>query len=181
MHSEAQLIQPDLVDVPALPPELFRAEEAQGTYTAERFRARRPEAFSVCIALLGSGLGINRIAQLLAVSDHTVLAVRDGSLSEVARARAEDSRACATTARRLLDRIRERVDDEEQMADEGIKDMTIALGILEEKSLLLGGEATQIVDVRHAAPISDLNSFVDAIIVEATPIETKQEPKEITA
>jgi hypothetical protein len=145
-------------------------EEREGVYTADRLRERTPRTFAAVVKMLAEGYGIQRIARLTGTSEHTVLAVRDNFLAEVAHARAQDIRRLSATRRRVQDRIDEKLEDPIQVANTSLKDLGWVMDKLIDKELLLGGEATSRLEVVDSRSLHSLNDFVDAIVVDSMPI-----------
>jgi hypothetical protein len=118
---------------------------ARGVYTAEEFARLQPEKFALCVRALALGYKIDPIRRALEVAWETVRAVRDRKGSNIREHKKELMGLCFGIAERGLEEL---LQDDKRMA----RLDAVQIGILIDKGLLLGGEATSIVVRREGLP-----------------------------
>jgi hypothetical protein len=118
---------------------------ARGVYTAEEFARLQPEKFALCVRALALGYKIDPIRRALEVAWETVRAVRDRKGSNIREHKKELMGLCFGIAERGLEEL---LQDDKRMA----RLDAVQIGILIDKGLLLGGEATSIVERREGLP-----------------------------
>lgn len=139
----------------ALGSEFLAELEATGEFTGERLKLRKPEIYSACISLLGSGSGLLTIAKLLKISVNTISAIKkvEGvSIESEKRMWAERFRSVAGLS---AERAIEKLMDDEQAKNIPLNQLAITAGIFTEKAELLTGGATSRVDWVQPAPSAD--------------------------
>jgi hypothetical protein len=107
-------------------------------FSGYRLHQRDPRKYALACRLISEGLATSRIARALAISPHTVQAVR---LRENVPVELEKGRLCdlaRSTSRLCLERLAEMVPE---MAP---RDLAIAAGICIDKAALLANEPTSI-------------------------------------
>lgn len=167
--------QGELIPAEELPDSFYQSEEAgenaaKPRYTAERFFRKRPEDYTRCVELLAAQWGRLKIARTLRIHHETVAAVaeREGVAIDIVKQEIKRHlrRACLIGAERMPDVI----------ASLPGGQLPVALAITLDKLAALDGEPTQRVEVTvkghltHEAVLASLDSFPEAIDVEASPM-----------
>lgn len=154
-HSrEAGAIQPAL-----FPDEqAYEAAERRGEWTLERLRVRRPEILVLIARMCAEGLSTLSIARACQVSPNTVTAVRRLEQKSIDEHKQELLTMTRSAARLTLERVIECAPTMKP------GEASVAFGIVTEKMLLLGGDATTIVGtasdkMKHA----DFNDLISAL------------------
>jgi len=140
-----ETIQQILFSPEVMPEEQLIEEEKSGHYTGERLEAQRPAIYQAIVLMLAVGLGRLEVSKRCGVSHHTVEAVR-----------IREGDAIAIDKKRLAGRMRDVVAmgidaitddflDDWKRWEMSTKDKAIIVGILNQHSQLLDGEATAIV------------------------------------
>ena len=145
------------------PPEIFAESESGGEHTAARLAVRRPDTYRAIVGLSAEGVGALRCASMLAVSVHTVLAVRrrEGAAIDQERARLADRfRAGAEIGAEVaIDML----SDPAQRRRLNALQAATAAAILADKAELLGGQSQTIrIEVEHRAAPDQLTELVAA-------------------
>jgi len=145
---------------PALFPDEQAYEEAErrGDWTLERLRVRRPEILTLVCRMIAEGLSNLAIARACRVSPNTVLAVRRLEQKSIDDHKQELLALTRGAARLTLERVIETAPTMKP------GEASVAFGIVTEKMLLLGGDATTIVGtasdkMKHA----DFNEMLAAL------------------
>jgi hypothetical protein len=170
--SESQL-QPDdpqqeLMLLPGIKSAPFFALEAKGEFTGARLCKARPDTYKAIVVLLGQGVGVIRIGQLLGVSCNTVMAVRDRELPAVEQVKEHIARVAHSGAllasEGILERLNELMTDPIQrrcLDIKDLKDLAVVFGILTSNAQLLAGQPTARVEIAQATPAhSDFNAYI---------------------
>jgi transposase len=128
-------------------PEDVTAELETGrnpTFTAARFRARRPRDYALVVSMLSEGLSMRQVSRALRCSINTVSTVWDRE-----RGGADVETHKTNTVKRLrrlqvltAERLQEVIED----GDISGRDLVVALGVITDKIELLEGRATARVD-----------------------------------
>lgn len=165
--------QAELIPLENLPDDIFVEEERPGVgvgrYTAERFFAKRPEDYRLCVSFIAAGLGRLHIARLLKVHHMTVAAVqeREGTQIDIEKERIRKNLRLAVgiAAERLP----------EIMATLPANQVPLSTAILIDKLAAMDGEPTQRIEHTHKTHLTieqlnaNLEAFPPAIEIEATP------------
>lgn len=116
--------------------------EAQrdGVYTGQRLRQLQPAKHKVICQLLAAGVGILRIAALVKVSHHTVVAIRDGSADAVAAEKRQISDQLRLAVRLLVERSIDEIEDIP------LEKVPFFIGVMVDKMQLLDGQPTARLD-----------------------------------
>ncbi len=145
---------------PALFPDEQAYEDAErrGDWTLERLRVRRPEILTLVCRMIAEGLSNLAIARACRVSPNTVLAVRRLEQKSIDDHKQELLALTRGAARLTLERVIETAPTMKP------GEASVAFGIVTEKMLLLGGDATTIVGtaadkMKHA----DFNEMLAAL------------------
>lgn len=173
--SESQL-QPDdpqqeLMLLPGIKSAPFFALEAKGEFTGARLFKARPDTYKAIVVLLGQGVGVIRIGQLLGVSCNTVMAVRDRELPAVEQVKEHIARVAHSGAllasEGILERLNELMTDPMQrrcLDIKDLKDLAVVFGILTSNAQLLAGQPTARVEIAQATPAhSDFNAYIETL------------------
>lgn len=164
---------------PALFPDeqAYEAAERRGEWTLERLRTRRPEILTLVARMCAEGLSTLSIARACQVSPNTVTAVRRLEQKSIDEHKQELLTMTRSAARLTLERVIECAPTMKP------GEASVAFGIVTEKMLLLGGDATTIVGtasekMKHA----DFNDLIaglpeaDARVIEiGSPGETPEQ------
>ncbi|MFZ4777507.1 MAG: hypothetical protein ACOYM3_19230 [Terrimicrobiaceae bacterium] len=165
---------------PALFPEeqAYEAAERRGEWTLERLRVRRPEILVLIARMCAEGLSTLSIARACQVSPNTVTAVRRLEQKSIDEHKQELLTMTRSAARLTLERVIECAPTMKP------GEASVAFGIVTEKMLLLGGEATTIVgtasDKMKHADFNDLISSLpqaDAHVIEMGSPGEKEEQR----
>lgn len=155
--------QPTLFDSAAMPDGFFVESENSHEFTAARLFKARPEAVRQIVQLTAEGIGAHRIANILSVSVHTVLAVREARGEEVATEKNRVSLKARNTGRLCVERIAEIVADRSSAVS--AKDLAVIAGILLDKAELLSGGATARIESKSVIGHADVQEYMDAILM----------------
>jgi len=151
--------------------ETVEAAARAGEFTGELLFSRDPQKYHEIIAMTAEGMGVHRIARVLKVSGNTVRAVRAREGLAIATGKREMAQRCREVARMGVDRIHEEIDDMD------IDKLPVAIGILIDKSLVLDGEPSLIVEHREVATLEDFERALSTLpCVDAEVIEDDGAP-----
>jgi hypothetical protein len=147
--------QPDLIPTSEMDASLFSEAESdpkKAVYTAARLFAHRPETYKQCVSMLAEGIGILRIASILRMTAHTILAVREREAASITIEKERLARACLHGAQMCVEGIIEDMDNPERRDKTGMHQKAITMGILTEKHQLLTGGATSRMETVKSEP-----------------------------
>lgn len=140
----------------------FAPSESRGVFTGDRLFVRDPERYRAIVTLMAQGAGILKIAKLLNVSAHTVIAVRDREGAAIAIEKERLSNAARAGAQLCVEGIVEDLASDEARQKISARDKAIIMGVLTEKSELLAGGATHRIEfVKAEAGHNDFNAYLD--------------------
>lgn len=136
----------------------YEVLEQHGEFTGERLRERKPEVYQLVIRMIAEGLSTRSIARACSVSPNTVEAVRRTERISIDAQKQELLAMTRSAARLTLERVIELAPSMKP------GEASVAFGIVTEKMLLLGGEATTIVGttsdkMKHAS----FNDLIDSL------------------
>lgn len=114
-----------------------------GRYTGERI-ARDQARYRGIVRCLSEGLGIRQTARAFHVSTHTVQAIRDREGLAIATEKKELSHLMGRFVRLSVERLIEELDAIP------IGQLSVSVGIIQDKKALLDGDPTSIIDHRSA-------------------------------
>lgn len=177
--------QPNLpMDLPE--PDWDAVEGTEGTYTVERLQIHHPRIFAAIVELLGCEVPIKTIARVLHCHIKTVMAVR-----------AKAAEPIATVKNRLSTRLMGLGELQSEIAEDSLadilksgtklsvkdlKDLLIGMGIVLEKGLLTGGEATSRIAITKGEPDhDDFNRLVKDITADVSTHSPGETPAQKTA
>lgn len=153
--------------------EVCQAAEAQGDYTAARLFSRRPDAYKAVIGLSAEGRGALRIAALLGVSVHTVLAVRSREGVAIDQERRELADRFRAGAKVAAEAALDAVADPDQRSRCNALQLATAAAILTDKAELLSGSQPSIrIEVEHRASPTQ---FADLVREAAARMDSRAE------
>lgn len=139
-----------MTDAPTLPgmvlPDAARsfleaAGPGMGEYSGEILRAREPRLYQACVELLARGFSIRATAEILHMSQRSVMAVRDNEPAAIAARKEIAARRFLDVAALSADIARDRLIDSPDSIS--FKDLLIGGAVATDKHLVLSGEATQ--------------------------------------
>lgn len=151
METQCELIPAELLpDGWAIP-----GAEA-GESTGERIRKHRPELFEATVALLAEGYSMRGTARAtkLALGSVRAIARMPEARTAVDAHKERIANNCEDFAVVASERMLEEVDNYSPMQ------LAIAMGIAAEKSLLMRGQATSIVERRDGARVTSLDELL---------------------
>ena len=156
--------QPDLLTSAEMSADFFAGAEQKGTFTGERLFARQPRLYHAVKSLLAERIGVDRIAGIMGVSVHTVLAVRDRERGPIAVQKEELAGTFLQAARLAAESVLDDLADPVKRAKIPALQKAMIAGIATEKSLLLRGEATMRMDIEIKVPEHDaFNTYVEGL------------------
>jgi hypothetical protein len=128
---------------------------------AAGFEEKRRQVVRACVHL-----GTRRVAEAFGVSREVVRALRSAAIEsgELDQFKEEEARQCFSTADRLLDRLKDEVDNLP------LASVPVAYGILTDKALLLSGAPTAIHRLEHVVTVEDAAELIAALPVVAEPV-----------
>lgn len=148
----------------------FDVMEAKGEFTGERLYQQRPDTYKAVVVLLGQGVGVIRIGQLLGVSPNTVLAVRDRESIAIDIVKEHLARVAhngaALAGEGLVDQLSKVLRDAAKrdhatLDVKELKDLAVIFGIFTTNGQLLAGEPTSRVEVTDFSKTSPHDAFND--------------------
>lgn len=147
-----------------------RGDKHTGALIAEDKRKAILEA-------LATGDGINTTAEKLAVSRHTVMAVRDAEIADNPRW-AESYYRHRTPAKLLhiASKAMERMDAEMDRMPLAV--LPVAMGVAIDKYLTLSGQATQVSEHRHYVSVGDIGAKMAAATEIQAEVVSKTDTKQ---
>jgi len=147
----------DLIPSTEIRNDLFReSETGNGTlssvkeFTAARFFAQQPQQYREIASLRAEGLSIASLARLFFVSRHTIAAIdrRETATETFAKHRATAAQSYCHLIKLGCERLEEILLDPDSKLS--AKDLSIMIGVLEDKAQLLSGGPTQRVELGDA-------------------------------
>lgn len=141
------VVQEELFDPSALPAghELLSVDEREknGKSTGERIAKDRKKYMAI-VRCLAEGIGIRQTARAFGVSSMTVMAIRDREGLAIGTEKKELSAKMAQFVRLGVERLIEEVENIP------IGQLSVSVGIIQDKKALLDGDPTAIIDHRSA-------------------------------
>lgn len=132
--------------------DLFTATEAQGEYTAARLFEKRPMAYRAVVGLTAEGRGVLKIAGLLGIGAHTVLAVQAREGVAIQQERHDLAQRFRSGARVAAEAALDAIADPNTRSKCNALQLATAAAILTDKAELLSGNAPSIrIEVEHHA------------------------------
>ena len=147
--------QPELFNSAEMESEMFKADEDRGEFTGERLYKNHPEKYRALVALLVEGLSVRRVCDVLKVSHHTVLAVRQREGSTIATLKERLAVLAADGAKLCVEAIVDRLFNPEDLKKISARDLSIIAGVLVDKGQLLSGGVTARVEITGKEPGPD--------------------------
>ena len=124
---------------------LIASEKAQHLFTGENVRQRDPIRYQKIVDMLAQGCSFRHVAEMFRCSRNLVAAIAKTGAVEPHKQRIASKLRIVTEV--CTERILERVMDDKQAADVSLRDLSIALGVAADKSQVLSGGASQIIQV----------------------------------
>lgn len=153
----------------------FEELENMGEFTGERLIKKRPDTYKAIVVLLGQGVGVIRIGQLLGVSPNTVLAVRDreGSSIDIVKEHLAKvaHNGAALAGEGLVDQLSKLLakaggKDYPTLDVKELKDLAVIFGIFTTNGQLLAGEPTsrvEVSDFSKTSPQEAFNAYIESL------------------
>lgn len=142
--------QLQLIDLETVREDAARLGTTEGEYTGMYLQRHEPRLYGAIIRMLGAGMGIRQIARLTSTGIKTVQAVRNQEPAQIATVKERLSERLMQVAALAAEAAGERLTEES--VDASLRDLMISAGIAVEKGMLLGGEATQRVEINDRRP-----------------------------
>lgn len=138
-------------------------ETTEGCYTGERLFAHAPKVYAAIMKCLAAKVPVKKTAQLLGVHIKTVMGVRDREGKTIATQKERLSEQMFDISGLTAELIAEKLErlGAESLHAKDLKDLAVLLGITTEKGLLLGGEATSLLEIKVEKPGHD--DYLDRI------------------
>ena len=154
--------QPALFDLDAFIEDTVQVPAAAGHFTAERLAAQHPQKYQAAVRLVAAGLPRIQISQALGISHHTLLALVAREGPAIAQEKERLKRLSFYGAGLCLESILDDLADDEKRAKMSARDKAWVAGVLTDKGLVLGGEASVIHEIRSAPSHEDWNRTIEA-------------------
>jgi hypothetical protein len=167
--------QPELFDPAAIPKghELLTIDkdERAGKFTGERI-ARNREKYLGIVRALAEGMGIRRTARAYGVSTNTVAAIREREPSLIETEKKDLSRLMGRFVTMATERL---IEEHDQIP---IGQLSVSLGIVQDKKALLDGDPTIRIEERIEVALSpgDVRSMLARLKDRALEIEATVNP-----
>lgn len=144
------------------PDEIFRESEAGGDHTAARLFSHNPSKYSAIVGLSAEGVGVLRIAALLACSPHTVMAVQRREGAAIAQQRHDLAERFRIGARIAAEAAIDMIADPAQRRKMSALQLATAAAIMTDKAEILGGGQAQTIriEVEHRASVEEYADLV---------------------
>jgi len=152
--------------------EAVRLPTAAGHFTGELLAEREPAKYAAAVRLVAAGLPRIQIASTLHISHHTLLAVIRREGAAIAQEKERLKRLALYGAGLCMESILDDLADEEKRAKMLPRDKAWIAGVLTDKGLVLGGDATVIHEIRSAPDHEAFNRAIEAEGVEVGPAAT---------
>lgn len=132
---------------------LLASETARHIHTGEQLRKTNPEKYQEVCSMLAEGCSYRQVARMCRCSRNLVAAVAQSGTVEPHKQRIASKLRLVTEI--CTERILERVTDDNAVKDISLRDLSITLGVAADKSQVLSGGASQIVQVDISDPGRD--------------------------
>lgn len=131
--------------------------ESRGDHTAARLFLKNPQVYKAIMFMYASGTGQLKIADVLKVSVHTVIAVirRENLTRGAAIDTAKTLQSMSDLREMTIETLMEKLADPKERAKIPFDKLMIGLGIQTEKIELLRGNATERIEHRDVTPAAD--------------------------
>jgi hypothetical protein len=124
---------------------LVASEKAQHLFTGENVRQRDPVRYQKIVDMLAQGCSFRHVAEMFRCSRNLVTAIAKSGAVEPHKQRIASKLRIVTEV--CTERIMERIMDDKQAEEVSLRDLSIALGVAADKSQVLSGGASQIIQV----------------------------------
>ena len=152
----------------AIPEEFLAAREKRGEFTGARLAVRRPDAYRACVNLLAQGAPYLSIAKTVGISVNSVATVAKREASGIESKKKDLAERFKLAAGLAVERIIERLEDDEAAAAVPLNQLAVTAGISTDKKELLAGGATQRIEWVAPAPAAeDYKAALQAMRAEA--------------
>jgi transcriptional regulator with XRE-family HTH domain len=133
---------------------LSKREISQGVCTGDQLKHSDPALYETVINLLADGsLSQRQISRLTGVSRNLIAGILRSQTSDIEPLKQRIAAGARTLAQLCIERATEMVLDDH--AKHNLRDLMIAAGVAADKSLVLAGQASSIVEFRGADPSDD--------------------------
>ena len=163
---------PTIKELPADQPWLSEREQRpdlNGSKVGQMLFRHRPEDYRKVVHALAAGRGIRAICNEFKISSDVIIAIRKREGITVNSLKGLLSDKMALASQMAVEGVIEAIEDGTMMP----KSLPFATAILTDKALLLGGEATQRIEVAKGPDVADF-----AKLVEALPVDVEAEAVE---
>ena len=143
------------IPFPNFPAPVFKTGEVAKDYTAEQLRAHRPDVADAIPRLYAAGVTYRMLAAALGVSNHTIRCVLMSAGVATQRAREGLALDMRHASQRLIERVHEVLDDDEQRARLPADKAAYAADQLAERADAITGNATEMIEVVVSDPGRD--------------------------
>ena len=166
---------------------LSKAEASQGICTGDRLKNYDAPRYELVCSLLADGsLSQRQISRITGISRNLVAGIVKSQTSDIEPLKARIAGQSRNLAQLCIERATEMVLDDR--AKIGLRDLMIAAGVAADKSLVLAGQASSIVEFRPVDPGDDefdraMRSArrVDCVDVGESPVEMGFEAESLPA
>jgi hypothetical protein len=156
--------QPILFSSDQLPATCFEEDQGRNPiFTAARLFSTDPNKYQAIIALSAEGIGVLRIASILRVSTHTVIAVRQREPGGVAIEKQRIAGLSREAARMCVEGIIDILADPARVAKVPARDLGILAGILTDKAELLSGGPTMRIEHQRDVSPEDVRDYLSGL------------------
>jgi hypothetical protein len=139
----------------SIPEEFLAAREKRGEFTGDRLALRRPDAYRASVNLLALGATYLSIAKTVKISVNSVAAVARREHLSIESQKKELSSRFGLAAGLAVERIIERLENDEAAGAIPLNQLAVTAGISTDKKELLGGGATQRIEWVAPAPAAE--------------------------
>jgi hypothetical protein len=130
------------------PAPVFISGEPVKEWTGEQLKAHRPDVADAIVKLHLAGVTYGQMAAAFNISRSTIRSILRASKVVLDSAREGLTTDFRMAAQRLVERVHEVLDDDEQRAKVSAKDASFAAATLSERADTQSGHASQIIDVQ---------------------------------
>jgi len=116
--------------------------KSNGQPNGNSLQVRDPDRYGQIVALLADGMSWGKVAKETKSDWHTVARIYHQQGGAVEEWKAKAAAKAEVGAEMALERIYEKLDSDEAMSRERVKDVALTYAILKDKEILLKGEAT---------------------------------------
>ena len=116
------------------------SDEAAGRYTAQGIKKKKPQIYQACMAMIGSGLPLTYIAEVLGVHFYTVDAIAQCETEYINKCKDRIAKMGFSITQRTLEKISDNLENLNlRKTDDFYKATLVATKVAETANLLSGG------------------------------------------